>query len=218
MKKIPKLVILGASGHALVVADIVRLQGQYEIVGFLDNINLQRKNNEFAGATILGGYEQLDRLKANGVNYIILGFGDCKARLELAEFLTSKSFLFATASHPSVVVASDVRIGSGSVLMAGSVLNPGVRVGKNVIVNTCASIDHECILNDAVHISPGVCLAGCVQVGKAAWVGINATIAEGIKIGAGSIIGAGSVVLNDIPTGVLAYGIPATVVREINTL
>ena len=81
-----KLVIWGASGHARVVAEIVRLNGKYEICGFLDDLNHQRRNKTFCGSRILGGHEQLDRIQQEGIRHLILGFGDCKARLKLSEF------------------------------------------------------------------------------------------------------------------------------------
>ena len=211
-----KLVIWGASGHALVVADIIRLQEKYEIVGYLDDINLDRKNSEFGGSLILGGQEQLNRLHEEGVHDIIFGFGDCDARLHLSRQVQGVGFSLATAIHPMAVVASGVSVGDGTVVVAGSVLNPGTSIGENVIINTSASIDHECVIEDGVHIGPGAHLAGRVTVGRATWIGIGAIVKDNVRIGPNSLIGAGSVVLSDISAGVVAYGNPAKVVREIS--
>lgn len=215
MKK--KLVIWGASGHALVVADIIRLQGVYEIVGFLDDVNPNRHDTEFCGATILGGQEQLEVLKQKGIKYLIFGFGYCKARLRLSVLVRAKGFRLATAVHPLAVVAEDVSVGSGTVIVAGAVLNPGSKIGDNVIINTCASVDHECIIAEGVHIGPGVHIGGKVIIERETWIGIGVTIKEHIRIGAQSIIGAGSVVLDDIPENVLAYGVPAKVIERITS-
>jgi acetyltransferase EpsM len=124
-------------------------------------------------------------------------------------------FYLATAIHPRAIVAADVSIGAGTVIVAGSVVNPGAHIGENVIINTCASIDHECIIEDGVHICPGVRLGARVRVGRAAWIGIGATIKDRVHIGPGSLIGVGAVVLSDIPGGVVAYGVPARIVREM---
>ena len=210
-----KLVIWGASGHALVVADIIRLRGDYEIVGFLDDVNPQRHGTEFCGAPVLGGQEQLDVLQRMGVKYLIFGFGDCEARLRLSKLVRAKGFCLATAIHPQAIVAADVQIGPGIVIAGGVVINPGSRIGENVIINTCTSVDHECVVEDGAHIGPGVHLGGKVVVGRAAWVGIGATVRDRVHIGAHSTIGAGAVVLDDIPDGVAAYGVPAKVVRSI---
>jgi UDP-N-acetylbacillosamine N-acetyltransferase len=209
-----KLVIWGASGYALVVADIIHLRGEYAIAGFLDDINSDRRNLEFCGSRILGGREQLIPLREQGVDHIIFGFGDCVARLELSKLVLELGYSLVTAIHPSATVAADASFGSGTVIAAGSVVNPGARVGKNVIINTCASVDHESVIEDGVHLSPGVRLGGRVTIERGTWVGIGSTVNANVHIGSGSLIGAGSVVVRDIPDGVVAYGVPARIVRE----
>jgi acetyltransferase EpsM len=191
------------------------LRAEYEIIGFLDDVNPDRKNAIFCGSRILGGQEQLVPLREQGVDHIILGFGDCNARLKLSKLARELGFYLATAIHPRATVAADVSIGAGTVIVAGSVVNPGAHIGENVIINTCASIDHECIIEDGVHICPGVRLGARVRVGRAAWIGIGATIKDRVHIGPGSLIGVGAVVLSDIPGGVVAYGVPARIVREM---
>lgn len=210
-----KLLIWGASGHSLVVVDIISLMKTYEIVGFLDNVNPQRHGTNFCGSPIIGGQEELDTYREKGVEYLIFGFGNCQARLSLSELVRSKGFSLATAIHPKATVATDVSVAPGTVIAAGAVINPEARIGENVIINTCASVDHECVLEDGVHICPGVHLGGQVTVGRATWVGIGATVIDKARIGAGSFIGAGAVVVNDIPDGVVAYGVPAKVIRRI---
>ncbi len=206
-----KIVIWGASGHSMVVADIIRLQGEYEIVGHLDSIDPQRNGTAFHGSRILGGEEQLDNLRDRGVDHIIFGFGNCEARLNLTEHIRSKGFNLALAIHPGAIIASDAIIMPGTVVAAGAVINPGCQIGENVIVNTSSSVDHECIIEDGAHISPGVHLAGKVMVGRASWIGIGVIVIDHISIGRGTIIGAGSVVVNDILDNVVAYGNPAKV-------
>jgi len=212
----PFLAIWGASGHAMVVADIVRLQGVYRIVGFLDDISPDRRGTEFCGAPVLGGREQLKLLLDRGVKHILLGFGDCRMRLELMGLLQARGFSLPMAIHPRSVVAKDAAIGPGTVIAAGAVVNPGSRIGSSVIINTCAGVDHDCIISDAAHIGPGVHLGGSVVVGQAAQVGIGATVVDRVHIGAGSVVGAGAVVVTDIPDGVVAYGVPAEVKTTAN--
>ncbi len=209
-----KIIIWGASGHAMVVADIIRLRGDYEIVGFLDDVNRGRQKQDFLGSSILGGREQLDALRKEGVDHLILGFGDCDARLKISDLARSKGFTLARAIHPNVIISGDVRVGDGTVIVAGAVVNPGARIGENVIINTSASVDHECVIEDGVHIGPGAHLGCRVIVGSAAWVGIGAVLRDRISIGSRSIIGAGAVVLRDVPDEVVAYGVPARVIRK----
>lgn len=209
-----RLVIWGASGHASVVADVVRSRGEYEVAGFIDDVNPEREGVRFRDATILGDRERLDGLLQEGVEHLICGFGNCEMRLRLSELAREKGFSLATAIHPRATLASGVEVGGGTLVVAGAVINPGAAIGDNVIVNTSASVDHDCVVEDGAHICPGACLAGDVHVGRAAWVGIGATVVERVRIGAGTTVGAGSVVVEDLPAGVVAYGTPARVVRK----
>jgi acetyltransferase EpsM len=201
----------------MVVADILRLQGEYQLIGFLDDLNPQRHQTEFCGAKILGGREQLGILLDQGVNHIIVGVGDCKTRLTLADIAKCKGYLLGTAIHPSAIIARDVSIKPGTVVAAGAVINPGSRIGENVIINTSSSVDHECVIDDGVHVCPGVHLAGNVSIGRGSWVGIGASVIHGITIGHDSLIGAGAVVVKNIPDNVVAYGNPARVKKTLIT-
>jgi acetyltransferase EpsM len=209
------LVIWGAGGHALVVADIIHLTQDYVIAGFLDSVNPARSGQAFCGASVLGGEEQLERLRRIGVEHIIVAVGDGRARLHLAKLARSKGLQLASAVHPRAVVAKGVPIGAGTVVAAGAVVGPGTVIGENVIVNTCASVDHECAIGDGAHIAPGAHLGGGVTVGCRAHVGIGAAVRERIRIGAGSLVGAGAVVVSDVPVDVVAFGVPARVVWRV---
>ncbi len=211
----PGVVIWGASGHAMVVADIIRLCGEYEIAGFLDDYNPDRRGEAFCGSTVLGGREALDELREQGIRHVIGGFGHCKGRLAAADYARSRGFELAKAIHPSAAVAPGVSVGGGTVVAAGAVICTACEIGDNVIVNTCASVDHEGVVEDGVHICPGTHLAGGVRVGRGAWIGVGATVSDHLSIGAGSLIGAGAVVVRDLPENVVAYGVPARIVRQV---
>ncbi|MBN2573100.1 MAG: acetyltransferase [Deltaproteobacteria bacterium] len=208
------LAIWGTSGHARVVADVIRCGTEFEVVGFLDDANPDRRGQRFCDATVLGGREQLASLAGSGVRHIVLGFGNNAARRRLGGELRAAGFSLARAVHPRATVASDVRVGDGTVVMAGAVVNPNASLGENVIVNTGATVDHDCVLGDAVHVSPGAHLAGSVRVGDETWIGLGALVLERRHVGGGSIVGAGAVVTHDIPNGVVAMGVPARVVRK----
>lgn len=210
-----KVVLWGASNHALVVADAVRLQGDYELQGFLDDVNPERRDEAFGGAYILGGREQLETMNALGISHLIMAMGNNQARLQLAQLARAKGYELATALHPRAIVAADTRIGAGTVVLAGAIINPTAVLGENVIVNTAAIVEHGCVVEDAAFVNAQVMLAGNVTVGKGALIEIGAIVASNVSIGAHSVIGAGSLVLRDIPEGVLAYGHPAQVIRRI---
>jgi sugar O-acyltransferase (sialic acid O-acetyltransferase NeuD family) len=210
-----KLVIWGASSHALVVADIVRLGGAYEIVGFLDDVSPERTGTEFGGARVLGGAGQLDVLRRHGVEHLLCAFGDGPARLRCAALARARGYRLATAVHPRAIVAGDVAIGEGTVVAAGAVVNPGTTLGENVVINTSATVEHECTIEDGALVNTGARLGGRVSMGRLARVEIGATVATRTRIGAGSVVGARSLVLRDVPDGVLVHGTPARVIRDV---
>ena len=145
------IVIVGAGGHAMVVADLAELSG-YSIVGFIDDVNVERRGQPFCRATVLGGAEQLAILARSGVHSAVIAIGDCTARLQLAERTRAVGLNLPVLCHPMASVARDSTIGPGTVVMAGAVVNPGASIGANVIVNTAASVDHECHIDEGVHV------------------------------------------------------------------
>ncbi len=211
----PKLVIWGAAGQAMVVADIIRLRRDHDLVGFLDDLNPERAGTSFCDAHIVGGREQLDSLRTQGVGFVIFAFGNSAARLALAELVRSKGYELATACHPRAVIAAGVQIGAGTVIKAGAVIDPDVTIGENVYIGACACVGHGSRLADGVRISAGASLPGNVTVGRATMIGAGAVVRDRIRIGAHVLIGAGATVVHDIPDGVVAYGAPARVMRTI---
>ena len=209
-----KIVIWGAAGHAKVVADILR-QTEFDVVGFLDDTNPDRRGESFCEATVLGDANQLQKIYESGVRKAIVAFGDNMRRLAVGELLEERGFELITAIHPSAVIAQDALVGPGSVVAAGAVVGPGTEIGRYAILNTAATVDHDCTIADGAHIGPGAHIAGHVQVGRCAWIGIGGTIIDGKRIGASSIVGAGAVVIEDVPDRVLVAGVPARVIKSV---
>lgn len=210
------VVIIGAGGHALVVADILQLMARFRIVGFLDEVNPQRRGEPFGPARVLGGMDELEHLLFIGMRHAIVAIGHCATRMRISRTLTEAGFELITVVHPCATIASGVELGVGSAITANAVINPGAKLGENVIINTGATVDHECEVGSGVHVGAGVHLAGRVKVGERAWIGIGSTVIECVTIGADAYIGAGAVVLKDIPPGMLAYGVPAQIIKEVN--
>src|ERR1043166_2201192 len=131
-----KLVIWGAASQAKIVADIIRLRDEYDILGFLDSISPERKGSAFCGASILGGEETLDGLRQRGVDHLICAFADNRGRLRLAAAARARGFMLASAIHPATIIARGVPVGAGTVIHAGAVVNPGATLGENVVVAT----------------------------------------------------------------------------------
>ena len=189
--------LYGASGHAKVVIDIARL-AYYDVPCLIDdNLSI----NELAGLPVVHN--------AEGLSPIIVTIGDCHIRRKIIDKLGKCEYL--TVIHPNAIKADSVKLGCGTVVMAGAILNAFVEIGNHCIINTCASIDHDAIVGDFVHIAPHCTLCGEVEVGEGTWIGAGTTIIQGIHIGKDCFIGAGSVVVKDIPDGSLCYGNPARI-------
>ena len=183
------------------------------MVGFLDR---SAGRGTILGAPVLGDEGFLAAvLTSNPRVEVVVAIGDNTTRRRVVEQLVARSpsAVFSPVVHPSATIASDVEIGPGSFIAAGVILGTGVRVGRHCIVNTGASIDHDCRLGNFSSVSPGACLGGGVQVGTSAVVGLAAAMIHGIHLGDHSILGAGSVAVRDIPSRVVAYGVPARVIR-----
>src|SRR5688572_25334734 len=138
------LVIWGASGHARVVIDAVRLGATYRPVVLLDDRSSSDRPAELDGIPVVEGRASLAKLRADGLRHIIVAFGACAARYAAALDAIAAGFELATIVHPSAVIASSVVIGDGSFVAAGTVVNAGTTIGRAVIVNTRSSVDHDC--------------------------------------------------------------------------
>lgn len=210
------IVVWGAGGHARVVAQTLHRLRSWEILGFLDDVDAHRAGEPFAGATVLGGHEILPALRERGLTSLALGFGDNRARLERWAGLQRQGFEFPVLIDPHALVAEDAVIGEGSYIAAGAIVQPGVRIGAQVIVNTGAVVDHDCVVEDGVHIGPRACLCGHVSVGRGAWIGAGSVVRDRARIGEGAYVGIGALVLSGIADGMLAYGHPAQAIRPVD--
>ena len=194
-----KLTIIGASGHGKVVADIAMLNGYTDITFLDDDENIK----ECAGWPVIG------RSTEAPCGEVFVAVGNAEIRKRLMELYGNQ--VIPVLIHPSAVIAGDVRVGDGSVVMAGTVINPGVRIGKGVIVNTSSSIDHDCFVDDFCHIAVGAHLCGTVSIGKGTWIGSGAIVSNNICICSNTTIGAGAVVVKNIDVPGIYIGVPAKI-------
>lgn len=209
----PRLLILGAGGHARAVVALARRTGDWEIAGLLDQ-QPPATPETIDGIALLGGLDEAARLLAGGVRHAVLAVGNNRARAELHARMAALGFAFPALRHPTAIVEDNVTLGDGSLVCAGAILGAQVAIGRGVIVNTGAILDHETQVGDHAHIAPGCRVAGRVRIGPGALLGIGSSVREKISIGAHALVGAGSVVVADIPPGVVAFGVPARVVRQ----
>jgi sugar O-acyltransferase (sialic acid O-acetyltransferase NeuD family) len=193
------LYFFGAGGHAAVCADVATDAG-WELSGIFADSPPTRF---WRDGLFKGPY----RNNFEDARPCFLALGGNTIRKKVAAEVDSQ---FVTLVHPSALVsANGVEILHGSVLMHGSIVQAGVRIGQHVIVNTAASIDHDCTIGAFAHIAPGVRLCGGVEIGEGALIGVGAVVAPGIKIGAWARVGAGAAVVRNVAPGATVVGVPA---------
>ena len=207
-----RVLIVGAGGHAQVVADallgMVREEQQLVVIGFLDDAATLH-GQQFLGLPVLGPLASINEIPHDA---IVLGIGNNQVRRRLYHHLQD-SEKFITAIHPRAVVAKDVPIGSGTVLCAGATVNTGSIVGKNVILNTNCTVSHHNRVADFAQVADGATTGGEVTIEEGVFVGLAATILPRRRIGKWAVVGAGAVVIRDVPDGVTVVGVPARPIR-----
>lgn len=211
MKRASKLVILGASGHGKVAADIALLNG-YESIVFLDDDTSKKTNGSYpVVGTISEFIRKIEAQGSDGIDFdVFVAIGNNGIRMKITEKLTIEP---VTLIHPAAVIDHAAVIHSGSIVMAGAIVNADAFIGRGCIINTGASIDHDCILGDYVHISPGAHIAGTVKIGSKAWFGVGSCCVNNVNIAPGCIVGAGAAVIDNISESGTYVGCPAVRVK-----
>ncbi len=204
-----KLVIIGASGHGKVIADIATKNDYTEIMFLDDNINV-KACGEYK---VAGNCKSASQYKDSD---FVIAIGNAAIRKKIQMQLMEAGLHIVSLIHPNAVIADNVEIGIGTVVMAGVVINPYVKIGQGCIINTCASVDHDCIIGDFVHVSVGSHIAGTVIVGDNTWIGAGATVSNNVEIASDCMIGAGAVVVKNIEESDTYIGVPARKMENMN--
>ncbi len=195
-----KLIIIGASGHGKVIADIA-LKNGYEDIIFLDD---DEKIKECAGFPVVGKTNMVHQMEGDK----IVAIGNAVIRKKIMDKINT-----VTLIHPDTVISRRVKIGEGTVVMAGAVINSDSVIGKGCIVNTMASIDHDCEIENYCHVSVGSHIAGTCKVGACTWIGAGATVSNNINICSGCMVGAGAVVIKNIEEPGTYIGVPTEKIK-----
>lgn len=198
-----KLIIIGASGHGKVVADIAMKMNKWKKIVFIDD---NESVKTCMGLEVIG--KTADAFKYKEEADFFVAIGDNPIREKIQEKLIDEGLSIVSLIHPNAVIGTDVQIGTGSVVMAGVVINGSSRIGKGCIINTSCSLDHDNLIEDYVHVSPGANLAGTVKVGKGSWLGIGSVVSNNVNICSECKLGAGAVVVRDITEPGTYVGVP----------
>ncbi len=199
-----RLIIIGAGGHGRVIADIALKIG-YTDVAFVDD----KTTGASMGMPIVGTTACLDALDDGATDFVI-AIGNNSVRRAIA---TKHRVNWVSLVHPSAQIGVNVKIGVGTVVMAGAIINPCTTVGSHAIINTGAIIEHDNLIGDYAHISPGATLGGTVTVGELTHVGIGATVKNNIKIADGCTLGAGAVAVKNLSESGTYIGVPARMMK-----
>jgi sugar O-acyltransferase (sialic acid O-acetyltransferase NeuD family) len=205
------LVIIGAGGHAVSVANVALSMG-YEIKCFIDK---NKENKELLGIKIIG---DLSELNQDGLINLAIAVGDNYSREKIYNDILNryKNINFPVLIHESACISFFTKIGLGTVVMPNAVIGPNSNIGKLCIINTQASIDHDCCLQDFSSMAPASVTGGSVEIGIRTSVSISATIKNGLKIGNDCVVGANSFLNKNLSSNQVAYGSPAKFVRYRN--
>ena len=205
------LIVLCAGGHARVVIEALRSRGARPTA--VTDRDSSRVGTFLGGIPIIGSDQDILEMQSDSVE-LANGLGNrasrsipgLSGRRELFGRFAALGYAFPVISHVSAVIASDVSPGEGAQIMAGAIIQPGALIGRNVLVNTRAVIEHDCHIGDHSHIAPGAVLCGGVSVGEGTHVGAGAVVLVGISLGVGSVVAAGAVVAKDVGVGGAYWG------------
>lgn len=209
------IVIIGASGHGGVVLDCIEKEGKYNVVGFIDSF--KKIGISHRGYPVLGTeYDLPYIISAYNIEGGIVAVGDNWARKLLVDRLLHiiPNFNFVKCIHPRAVIAKNVSIGAGTVIMPGAIVNSGSVIGKFCILNTNSSLDHDGIIGDYSSLAPRATTGGNLILGCFSAISLGASVIENVEIGDHVVIGAGALVVNHVPSRVVAFGVPAKIIRS----
>lgn len=199
------VILIGASGHSMVVVDALLKGGCPS-----DCIRLFDQSAAKIGTNVLGlivrAQSEVDD-SAGAVFHVCIG--DNAVRGGIFTQLAAKGFLPRTVIHPAASIAESASIGGGSLVAAQAVVAPVAKIGRGAIINHSAVVDHECVVGDFCHIAPGVTLGGNVKIGERVFIGAGVNVLPGVHIGEGAVVGAGAVVTKDVPASTTYAGVPA---------
>ncbi len=205
-----KVLIYGSrpDGHAKVVLELCEADLELTVIGLIDDMP-ENRGRSVRGLKVLGGIDDLQRLRAQGAEGVLLGFGAPRGRGDIARGIVRAGLALPVVRHATVQVAPSARCEPGAQLLCGVIVGSDALVGEAAMVNTAAVLDHDVHLEAGAVIAPNATIGGRVKVGMEAFVGAGATILPDRTVGRGATVGAGAVVTRDVAPGAVVAGVPA---------
>jgi len=213
---VPKVVIIGAGGHARETLEILlhaREEGEdVDPIGFIDE-NPANHGRIIDGFPVLGDFQWFEDANLSEIR-VICAVGKPKLAQQLVRKSKEMGLQFINAISPAAHISPKARIGKGVIIFPHVVISTGVIIEDFVTLNVAVTVSHDTIVGKYSNINPGAHLAGNVKIDEGCYVGMGANVIQGISIGRWSVIGAGAVVIEDIPAGSTAVGVPAKVIKN----
>ena len=212
-----KFVIWGCAGHAKVVASLIRSQGGI-VVALFDNRDVPSILPDvpvFRGSEGFYAWLQKAGDVSNVIGIVAIGGDRGADRIQIQKMFVNSGLKLESLIHSTAFVCDTASLGKGTQILGQAVVAADSVVGEVCIINHKASVDHECVLGDGVHLAPGATLCGCVYLGNNVMIGAGAVVLPRLKIGANTVVGAGAVVTKDLPSDVIVAGCPARIIRSI---
>jgi sugar O-acyltransferase (sialic acid O-acetyltransferase NeuD family) len=212
------VIVVGAGGHALVVADALLAAGT-PVLGFTDAAAHRCGERCLGDLVVIGDDDALSEhdpsqiLLVNGLGGILANGPTC-LRVRVQERLEAAGWRFVGVRHPSAVISPFAGIDATAQVMAGAVIQPHSSVGRGAIVNTGAVIEHDVDLGAWVHVAPRAVVCGNVRLGAGTHVGAGSVIRQGVSLGAGVIVGVGAAVVRDQAGAAILAGVPARALEK----
>lgn len=217
MKRVKKVIIIGAGDHGQGTLEIFKTSNQkrfeYDVVGFLDDdpSKFRKKIDE---VPVLGPVSCLHEQHNSDLSYI-LAISQGRTKSRIIKGLGSLSLNLINAIHPTAIIGSDVQMGSGNIIAAGAVIAYSTVFKNHITINLNTTVGHDCLINDYVTVAPGVNIGGRVTLGEGCDIGPNCTISKGVTVGGWSCLGPSTVVLKEIPPKKHYFGNPARPVPRL---
>jgi sugar O-acyltransferase (sialic acid O-acetyltransferase NeuD family) len=204
--------VYGASQGGVVVVDVLRLMGAYEVVAFLDDTP-GRAGQTLVGLPIWSG-DELEGLAERGIGSVASHIAVREFRIKLRDRAIAAGLRLPNVIHPKAFLSSSVQLGCGNVIKAGAIVDTESMIGDCCIIDNGVLVPHHNVIHDGVHLAPGVVMGGGCMIGEMTLIGIGSAVSSRIQIGKNVIVKPGSVVVNDVPDNVLVGGDPAKVVGK----